>query len=163
MAGNHHRSEEDLSRSEDAREHDYLLLKMAEIIRWARKKHPHLIVVIENPVGRLQKMPIMQEFVDEVGLVKVVVDYCTFGRDEQKPTHLWTNDHNLKAKLSYYKCSDLCPFGKKGQKHLVSVQNNREFDYSAIPQPLAEEVADYVNSRFYLDNLRRTKAVPPGE
>ena len=166
LAGGAHRSVKDgeLDRSPQAREHNYYFLKMTEIMRWARRKHPHLIVVIENPVGMLKRMPLMEEFTEEFGLYSTTVDYCAFGRDEKKPTMLWTNDYRLRSHLSQYRCSEMCPFGKSGRNHLVSVQSSgREYDFSVIPQPLAEDVADYVNSKFCLDNVRRTQASDPSD
>ena len=55
MSGSHHRSEvNDRTRvSKKAMEHNDLFLKMVGIMEWAKSLHPHLIVVIENPVGKL--------------------------------------------------------------------------------------------------------------
>lgn len=60
-------------------------------MRWARSKNPHLIVVIENPVGLMQKMPLMDEIRSAFGLEYTIVHYCAFGRDDKKPTLLFTN------------------------------------------------------------------------
>lgn len=57
----------------------------------AKAKNPHLIAVIENPVGLLSKMPLMAELERSLGLYRTTVDYCAFGRSDKKPTHLWTN------------------------------------------------------------------------
>ena len=77
---------------------------MTKIMEWAKEKHPHLIIVIENPVGTLKKMPlmeepIMEEFTEKFGLYSTTVNYCAFGRDEMKPTVIWTNDWGLKTSL----------------------------------------------------------------
>jgi site-specific DNA-cytosine methylase len=63
MAGKHRNSTTgELERTPTAREHNFFFTKLVEIIRWAREKHPHLIFVIENPVGLLSKMPLMVSF-----------------------------------------------------------------------------------------------------
>jgi len=117
--------------SPEAREHNYYFLKMAEIIRWAKKKHPHLIFVIENPDAKLKHMPLMKEFCEEFNVHPTTVDYCAFNRDEKKPTSLFTNDHHLRANLSMYRCSERCPIGKAGGgRHLVDVRSSgHEYDF----------------------------------
>ena len=37
--------------------HHKLLLKTCEILTWAKRNHPHLLVVIDNPFGLLTKKP----------------------------------------------------------------------------------------------------------
>jgi site-specific DNA-cytosine methylase len=57
LAGGTHRSVKngEFEKTPAARYHNYLFQKMTEIMYWAKKKHPHLIVAIENPVGKLKK------------------------------------------------------------------------------------------------------------
>lgn len=164
MGGGVHRtaSRGEYSKSPEARAHDFIFSKLTELLLWVKCRHPHVIVVIENPIGALRSMPFMKELEDELALLRTKVDYCAFGRDEKKPTMLWTNDHNLRSRLQVYNCSERCPYGKAGESHPVDLRSTaHEFDYSSIPEALAEEVAEYANSKFCLDNLRRTKAVPP--
>ena len=61
MTGNKHRHPRsgDFEKSPAARAHNFLFTKMSEILRWAKQRHPHLIVVIENPQGLMSKMPLM--------------------------------------------------------------------------------------------------------
>lgn len=70
LAGGKHRSIKngELEKSDEALEHNYYFGKMMEIMRKAKKKHPHLIVVIENPQGSLRMMPLMKAFKDEFNL-----------------------------------------------------------------------------------------------
>lgn len=43
-----------------------------------------------------------------------------------------------------------------------SVQGNcHSLDFGAIPQPLAQEVATYVDAKFILDRIRRHKVADP--
>lgn len=148
--------------SAEAHLHDKIFLKLMHLLLWIKRRHPHVIVVIENPVGSLRKMPLMNELERELGLIRARVDYCTFGREEKKPTMLWTNDHSLRSRLSRYNCSEMCPYGNSENGHPVDLQQSlSQFDFSAIPEALAEEVAEYVDSKFCLDNLRQSKTVPP--
>ena len=133
---------------------------MAYIMRWAKSKNPHLIVTIENPVGCMSKVPLMKQLTKELGLHAVKVEYCAFGREDKKPTYVWTNDFHLMSALSQFKCSaETCPY--HGATHPIGARGHgHHYNAAAIPQALAEEVADYVHSKFYRDRIRRT---PPAE
>ena len=140
--------------------HNRHLAKMIYIMRWARSHNPHLIVVIENPVGSLRDMPIMKDFMEEFDLASPVkVNYCTLGRLDHKPTYLWTNEIGLRGMLAKFTCSkETCEYYRK--KHPDSVQGHlREFNVAAIPKSLAETVAHYVDSRFFLDGHHNKKPV----
>jgi len=92
----------------------------------------------------------------------VIVDYCAFGRSEQKPTIIWTNDFGLRDTLVQFRCAERCSVGGKGNHE--SVQGNGHVnDYGVIPQPLAEEVASYVDAKFVMERIRRTEAASPSE
>ena len=128
-------------------------------MHWAKKKHPHVIIVIENPVGLMKKMPLMHELEKKLGLYSTTVHYCAFGRDDKKPTCLWTNDFGLHCALGEFVCEKKCPY--KGGIHPLSCRGNNNYNAAAIPQPLAEEIAEYVNSKFYIDRIRYTEAADP--
>jgi hypothetical protein len=67
---------------------------MMKLMTETKQKHPHVIVVIENPVGGgflLKDMPLMKTFEQTFGLWLTRVDYCALGEKEKNPTHLWTN------------------------------------------------------------------------
>lgn len=162
-AGKHHRSlrSGELEKSEAAKEHNRYFARMVQIVRWAHERHGrHLIVVIENPVGMLQFMPLMTNLAkgDSVKgfyLYETTVHYCALGMDVQKPTNLWTNDKALRDRLSRFKC-------KCEGTHTGSVQRDRNlYDHSCIPQPLASFVARYVNSKFTMDEIQYLPAADP--
>jgi len=165
MAGGKHRNveTESFEMTKEAREHNYFFVKMAEIMHWAKKRHPHLVVVIENPVGTMRSMPLMKDLTDRLGLYCVIVNYCAFGRDDKKPTCLWTNDFGLYSNLAEFKCEkSKCPYSIG--VHPISVRTEgKMFNASAIPQPLAEEVAEYVNAKFYQDRIRYKEAAKPND
>lgn len=155
LSGGVHRSVTNgqLEKSDEARKHNFFFQRMTEIMHWAKEKHPHLIVVIENPVGSLKSMPLMKEFTRTFGLYCNTVHYCAFGRDDKKPTNIWTNDFGLKSTLSEFTCDNKCPYF--GGMHPINVrQHGYLYDSASIPQPLAEEVAEYINSKFYHDRIR---------
>jgi len=92
LGGKHRNAEtKEFEKTPEALEHNHLFAKMAQLIHEAKSIHPHLIFVIENPVGLMSKMPLMKELIDSMGLYQTSVDYCAFGRFDKKPTHLWTN------------------------------------------------------------------------
>ena len=163
LAGGMHRSLKNgqLEKTSVAHQHNLLFLKMTKIMYWAKKRHPHLIVVIENPVGSLHRMPLMEEFSQRFGLGSTQVHYCAFGRDEKKPTMIWTNDFALQSNLGIFKCENKCRY--YGKKNPVSVRGSHLYDFSVIPPPLAEEVAEYVHAKFYIDRIRDKKAASPGK
>uniref|UniRef100_A0A7S4EG38 DNA (cytosine-5-)-methyltransferase n=1 Tax=Pseudo-nitzschia australis TaxID=44445 RepID=A0A7S4EG38_9STRA len=157
LAGGYHRDCKTgaFEKTQEAREHNQLMAQMMYIMKWAKKKNPHLIVVIENPQGQMQKLPMMIEFMKSFGLNKSIVDYCAFERPDKKPTNLWTNDFNLHARLSNdFRCTKgKCPY--HGKLHPIGVRSHKQFNAAAIPQKLAEEVAEYVHAKFLLDRVAR--------
>jgi len=161
LSGGSHRciSDMDYDRSPEARLHDLFFMKMVHIMSWAKSKHPHLLVVIENPRGKLQHMPLMQECVRHFNLQKVLITYCAFGRDEKKPTHLWTNFPALANHLKPFTCTQgrCCV---SGYHHSVR-SNCSTFNFSSIPEELSTTVARFVNSKFILDNINQLEANTP--
>lgn len=87
--GGRHRNvkQGELEKTDAAREHNRYFVRMVQVIRWAAERHGrHLIVVIENPVGTLQFMPLMKnlesgDLVKGFYLYKCTVHYCSFGLD----------------------------------------------------------------------------------
>jgi hypothetical protein len=77
--------------TEEAREHDRLLLKLGFLLNWCLAKNPDAIIVIENPEALLRKMPIMRQMCSDLNLHMATVHYCTCDRPDKKPTNLWTN------------------------------------------------------------------------
>ena len=167
MAGGKHRSVKDgnYEISEEARFHNYLFVQMASILHTVKQLHPHAIFVIENPRALMNKMPLMKELVETLGLYESVVDYCAFGRDDKKPTCLWTNDFGLHSVLNEFKCEKKCPYSiERGGSgvHPIGVRKyGTKYNAAAIPQALAEEVAEYVSAKFYFDRIRHTKPKDP--
>jgi len=161
LSGGYHRSvgDNELDRSETARLHNLIFMKMVQILAWAKQKHPHLIICIENPVGKIKHMPLMKEFIRHFQLHDVTVNYCTFERDERKPTQLWSNYKNLCDHFEEYKCGP----GRCGVMgyHQGIRSNTAHTNFSSIPEPLAKECAKVVNSKMVLDGVHRISAAKP--
>jgi hypothetical protein len=158
--GGIHRNAErgEFEKTIEAHENNSYFTRMAYIMRWAKKKNPNLIVCIENPVGQMAKVPLMKELTKDLGLYKVIVHYCALGRDDKKPTVIWTNDYKLKCTLSEFTCELKCPYA--GGCHPIGVRNNgSQFNAAAIPQALAEEVAEHCSATFYDRRIRYTEDV----
>ena len=62
-----------------------LALKTLEIIENYKILNPKLIFFIENPRGKLRKMPFMEH------MTRHTVTYCQYGDTRMKPTDIWTN------------------------------------------------------------------------
>jgi hypothetical protein len=66
----------------------YAAIKSMELVAHTRalleELNPRLGFVIENPRGKLRKLPILD------GLTRHTVTYCQYGDDRMKPTDLWT-------------------------------------------------------------------------
>ena len=77
-----------------------IVFSLAHFCFLGKLKHPHLIVVIENPKCLLQDMPLMKELEGSLGLEKALVHYCAFVHDGDKSTHLWMNDFVLRPILA---------------------------------------------------------------
>ena len=126
-----------------------------------QKKHPHLIVVIENPVGLLQHMPLMQELenmIPELSMLRI--HYCAFGRDEKKPTHLWTNDSRLRNDLSKFTCKKRCQLRDR-DAHIPTRELMKDYDVGSIPDMLAREVAHQVDASLLRQDIRFEPASEP--
>lgn len=55
-------------------------------------------------------------------------------------------------------CGPRCPY-YTGIHPIGARSNGAHYNAAAIPQPLAEEVAEHVHSSFYMQRIRYTKQV----
>jgi hypothetical protein len=65
-------------------------------------------------------------------------------------------DYGLHSTLSEFRCEKKCPYND-GAHPVSSRAHGNNFNAAAIPDALAEEVAEYVNAKFVLDRIRYTK------
>lgn len=95
---------------------------MLELLDYFLQQNPQMIFFIENPVGYLQFMPFMQtgwaaqyKCLENARLI--TIDQCQYGREFQKPTHLWTNSRDFMPR-------DRCTHkGKEGCHKLNGINN----------------------------------------
>ena len=73
---------------------------------------------------------------------------------------LLIQDYGLHATLSEFRCTPAkCPYSG-GAVHPIGARSH-SFNAAAIPEALAEEVAEYVHAKFMLDRIRYTKEMTP--
>lgn len=88
---------------------------------------------IENPRGKLRKMPFMQDF------HRVTVTYCQYGDTRMKPTDIWTN-------ATWWKPRPICKNGDSchtaaPRGSSTGTQGIKGYkDRSRIPQALFEDI-----------------------
>ena len=95
---------------------------------------------IENPRGKMRRMPVMQEF------TRHTVAYCQYGDRRQKPTDIWTNTHWKPRPM----CNrgDICHVAapRGSQTGTQGMSNAR--DKAIIPEELCAEIAHYATDRL---------------
>jgi hypothetical protein len=88
---------------------------------------------IENPRGKLRKMPFIQ------GFTRHTVSYCQYGDTRMKPTDIWTNAYWWKPRpmcKNGMSCHVSAPRGSKTGTQGIKGYKNR----SRIPPALFEEI-----------------------
>jgi len=62
-----------------------IVQKTRDIIEYFLKLNPDLIWFMENPLGKLRKLPVVE------GLPRATITYCSYGDTRMKPTDIWSN------------------------------------------------------------------------
>jgi hypothetical protein len=165
------------AKTPEAHEHDLYMVRAIALIKWFLSKKPHMIFLLENPKGLLCHMPIIKNRLEKGYLpcTKVYhseVHYCACGRDDKKPTDMWTNvsmnnaskgkneiltflytyacfqDLDLSRELNSFRCS--C-----SGSHAIGARGNcSRMNFAAFPDKLAEFVAQYADSKFFMNHIR---------
>lgn len=121
-------------------------VQLAEMtLRIIRGKNPTWWF-IENPRGKLRKMPFMEEFLRETGGVRRTVWYCRYGDTRAKPTDIWTN-------ATWWNPREGCRNGNKD--HIAAprgsstgTQGIKTYkDRSRIPPALFEEILEQLKDQ----------------
>ncbi|KAG7374588.1 hypothetical protein IV203_013683 [Nitzschia inconspicua] len=156
LSGGIHRKplQEEYAVSTKALEHDDYLARTWFLIKWFLYRKPHMIFLIENPRASLRNMPLMKYKLEKGdGLpfgqraYRAEVNYCAFGRDDMKPTDLWTNDIGLHNRLNKFKCR--CP----GRHATGARGNTKRMNVAKFPEKLAELVSEYAHSKFVMEEV----------
>lgn len=141
-SGNTHRSFANYNISRQSHDADAMLLQLYFYISEQLRKNSNATVTIENPIGSMQKGNLMKDlFEGELGFERVFINYCQFGRGDQKPTNIWTNDKVLGNILKRIggKCNHV--------NHEEKVQEDRHKNFAALPMQMCELISTYVSSK----------------
>jgi site-specific DNA-cytosine methylase len=112
-----------------------------KIIRHFLILNPNLIFYIENPRGKLRKLPVMQ------GLDRTTVWYCQYGDDRAKPTDIWSNNLKSMFNPNGFEAKE-CFNGNTNCHHQPAPRGSQtgtqglkgSYDRSKIPNALCEEI-----------------------
>lgn len=94
---------------------------------------------IENPRGKLRKMPFMQDF------IRHTVTYCQYGDTRMKPTDIWTNATWFKPRpmcKNGDKCHESAPRGSRTGTQGIDGYKDR----SRIPPELFNDIFEQYES-----------------
>lgn len=143
LAGGVHRDKDNYNKSSDSHLADAMLLQLYLFIVEALKKSSDTTVTIENPsTGLMKHSNVISLLETEHGFKRYDIFYCQFGRAEQKPTSIWTNDEALGRVL--IKIGGKC---KCIGRHEEGVKVNNDKNFSALPIKLCQIISDYVQSK----------------
>jgi len=111
-----------------------IVQKTIDIIKHYQQLNPNLIYFVENPRGKLRKLPVT-DFFDK----RHTVTYCQYGDKRMKPTDIWTNSDKWIPR-SICKNGDTCheaaPRGSQTGTQGIKGDYNR----SMIPKQLCLEI-----------------------
>lgn len=110
-----------------------ILDKTLEIINHYLALNPNLVYFIENPRGKMRKLPQMEV------LPRHTVTYCQYGDTRMKPTDIWTNSETWVPKPMCKNgdpCHTAAPRGSRtGTQGIVGAYNR-----SKIPKKLCKSI-----------------------
>jgi hypothetical protein len=109
--------------------------------------NPNLKWFMENPRGKLRKLPVVAD------LERTTVWYCTYGDFRAKPTDIWTNHLYSMFNVDGWKPRKECFNGNKNCHHQPAPRGSRtgtqglkgNYNRSKIPNELCKEVLESVN------------------
>ena len=110
------------------------------IIDMYRVLNPNLVFYMENPRGKLRKLPVVD------GLFRQTVTYCQYGDDRMKPTDIWTNNLHWTPKKP---CKNGMPCHTAAPRGSQTGTQGRKGNYerSKIPYDLCREVLTQIKNR----------------
>jgi hypothetical protein len=126
-------------KTDDARVGMAILEKTVNIINFVNPK----MFWIENPRGKMRKMPVMQSF------NRQTVTYCQYGDTRMKPTDLWTNTNWRPRPMCANgdSCHESAPRGSRTGTQGIKGSKDR----SVIPAALCEEIARYAKEHLSVE------------
>ena len=107
------------------------------------ERNPNLLWAIENPRGKLRKLPMMAR-----APYRKTVTYCQYGDTRMKPTDIWSNFDWPARPIC--KNGDPCHVSApRGSKTAGSTQGHASVDRSRIPEQLCREMMETVSELVY--------------
>lgn len=127
-----------------------IVQKTLDIIRFFEARNEYMSWFIENPRGKLRKLPVM------AGLPITTVMYCQYGDTRMKPTDIWSNHIADVFNPLGWRPRPECWNGNKKCHHEPSPRGSRagtqglkgSYDRSKIPNELVEEILNSCKERF---------------
>lgn len=102
------------------------------------ERNPALLWAIENPMGKLRKLAVMER-----APYRTSITYCAYGDTRRKPTDIWTNFPWAARPMC--KNGDPCHVpAPRGSKTPGSTQGHKTVDRSRLPEQLCLEVIEAV-------------------
>jgi C-5 cytosine-specific DNA methylase len=96
---------------------------------------------VENPRGRLRKMPFMQ------GMLRRTVTYCQYGDTRQKPTDIWTNAYWWTPRPICARGAPCHEQARRGEKTgTLRLKGARE--RARIPEALFADILAQLSARY---------------
>jgi hypothetical protein len=123
-----------------------MVLKTLRIVRFFARCNPKLVYYIENPRGKLRKLPIVSL------MPRATITYCKYGGLRMKPTDIWTNNLAGNGGGGQWRPRKACFPGNPDCHHEqcpivrdCGVQRMKNaYERSKIPAALAREILDAV-------------------
>ena len=123
-----------------------IVAKSNSIIRYFLNQNPNLLYYIENPRGKLRKLPVMN-----FTLYRRTIWYCQYFSPEEtvkraKPTDIWTNDFNWIPRKE-------CKNGNPNCDHVAAPRGSQtgtqglkgNYERSIVPSELCREILNSIN------------------
>lgn len=124
-----------------------IVQKTLDIIDYFQALNPDLKWFMENPRGKLRKLPVVQN------LERTTVMYCQYGDTRMKPTDIWSNSIASVFNPDGWRPRELCFNGNTACHHESAPRGSRmgtqgidgAYDRSRIPVELVTEILDSCN------------------
>lgn len=138
----HHWNKDNTPKSENALKGVAFVESTLKIIRYFLNLNPDLIWYMENPRGKLRKLPVVE------GLDRTTVWYCTYGDTRAKPTDIWSNNiFNLfntdgwKPRKECFNSNKDCHHESAPRGSQTGTQGRKgSYERSKIPEELCREI-----------------------
>lgn len=138
----HHWNKDNTPKSENALKGVAFVESTLKIIRYFLNLNPDLIWYMENPRGKLRKLPVVE------GLDRTTVWYCTYGDTRAKPTDIWSNNIFNLFNTDGWKPRKECFNGNRDCHHESAPRGSQtgtqgrkgSYERSKIPEELCRDI-----------------------